>query len=79
MTEGRREREREREREMLPILLANTPRCILLREHVLVREHVLERASHPCTKRNSAFPEEGRRRRSLRRPGDQRLFWICHM
>ena len=29
-----------------------------MREHVLVREHVLERASHPCTKRNSAFPEE---------------------
>ena len=67
MTEGRREREREREREggererereMLPILLANTPRCILLREHVLVREHILVRASHPCTKRNSAFPEE---------------------
>jgi hypothetical protein len=58
MTEGRREREREREREMLPILLANTPRCILLGEHVLVREHILVRASHPCTKRNSAFPEE---------------------
>ncbi len=43
---------------MLPILLANTPRCILLRQHVLVREHILERASHPCTKRNSAFLEE---------------------